>query len=91
MSHRWGGAPQQGWSLTCTDLLKVWSSRGLPYTDANKKKGVEWTEQNLSDYLEEQEVHSGTKMAFGGLKKAKIANEDYLLGFSHQVEIVKCI
>ena len=51
-------------------------AEGYSYTDANKKKGVEWTEQTMSDYLENPKKYiPGTKMAFGGLKKPKDRND----------------
>ncbi|KAI8672160.1 hypothetical protein LRP88_03323 [Fusarium phalaenopsidis] len=49
---------------------------GYAYTDANKQKGVEWNDQTLFDYLENPKKYiPGTKMAFGGLKKAKDRND----------------
>jgi len=48
---------------------------GFSYTDANKEKGVEWKEDTLFEYLENPKKYiPGTKMAFGGLKKAKDRN-----------------
>ena len=48
---------------------------GFSYTDANKDKGVEWKEDTLFEYLENPKKYiPGTKMAFGGLKKAKDRN-----------------
>ncbi|KAF8434673.1 cytochrome c-like domain-containing protein [Terfezia claveryi] len=49
---------------------------GYQYTDANKKKGVIWSENTLFDYLENPKKYiPGTKMAFGGLKKDKDRND----------------
>ncbi|VVT46728.1 uncharacterized protein SAPINGB_P001357 [Magnusiomyces paraingens] len=49
---------------------------GYSYTDANKKKGVLWDEETMSEYLENPKKYiPGTKMAFGGLKKAKDRND----------------
>ncbi|KAJ5643362.1 cytochrome c-like domain-containing protein [Penicillium longicatenatum] len=49
---------------------------GYSYTDANKGAGVEWTEDSLFKYLENpKKFIPGTKMAFGGLKKAKERND----------------
>lgn len=51
-------------------------AEGFGYTDANKKKGVVWSEQTMSDYLENPKKYiPGTKMAFGGLKKPKDRND----------------
>jgi len=49
---------------------------GFSYTDANKQKGVHWEEKTLFDYLENPKKYiPGTKMAFGGLKKASDRND----------------
>jgi len=49
---------------------------GFSYTDANKNKAVHWGEDTLFDYLENPKKYiPGTKMAFGGLKKAKDRND----------------
>jgi cytochrome c len=49
---------------------------GFSYTDANKSKGVVWTDATLFDYLENPKKYiPGTKMAFAGLKKAKDRND----------------
>ncbi|KAJ5647007.1 cytochrome c-like domain-containing protein [Penicillium lividum] len=49
---------------------------GYSYTDANKQAGVEWNDSTLFEYLENpKKFIPGTKMAFGGLKKAKERND----------------
>ncbi|KAJ5720500.1 cytochrome c-like domain-containing protein [Penicillium malachiteum] len=49
---------------------------GYSYTDANKQAGVHWNEESLFKYLENpKKFIPGTKMAFGGLKKAKERND----------------
>ncbi|EPZ32965.1 cytochrome c [Rozella allomycis CSF55] len=45
---------------------------GFAYSDANKNKGVTWTEEALFEYLENPKKYiPGTKMIFAGLKKAQ--------------------
>lgn len=49
---------------------KTGSVEGYQYTDANRSKGITWTEQTLFEYLENPKKYiPGTKMAFAGLKK----------------------
>ena len=49
---------------------------GFSYTDANKERAVHWDENTLFEYLENPKKYiPGTKMAFGGLKKAKDRND----------------
>ncbi|KAI9741236.1 MAG: iso-1-cytochrome c [Cirrosporium novae-zelandiae] len=55
---------------------KTGQVEGYSYTDANKKKGITWDEGSLFTYLENPKKYiPGTKMAFGGLKKAKDRND----------------
>jgi len=43
---------------------------GFTYTDANKKKGIIWSEETLDVYLTNPKKYiPGTKMVFAGLKK----------------------
>ncbi|KAF2859433.1 cytochrome c [Piedraia hortae CBS 480.64] len=52
------------------------SVEGFSYTDANKGANVVWKEDTLFEYLENPKKYiPGTKMAFGGLKKAKDRND----------------
>jgi cytochrome c len=55
---------------------KTGQVEGFSYTDANKSKGLTWDENTLFEYLENPKKYiPGTKMAFGGLKKAKDRND----------------
>jgi cytochrome c len=49
---------------------KTGSIEGYQYTDANRSKGITWSEETLFEYLENPKKYiPGTKMAFAGLKK----------------------
>ncbi|KAI8088887.1 cytochrome c-2 [Halteromyces radiatus] len=49
---------------------KTGQASGFNYTEANKKKGVIWSEETLFEYLLNPKAYiPGTKMAFPGLKK----------------------
>ncbi|KAI5200558.1 hypothetical protein E4T39_05666 [Aureobasidium subglaciale] len=55
---------------------KTGSVEGYSYSDANKGKGITWDNDTLFEYLENPKKYiPGTKMAFGGLKKAKDRND----------------
>lgn len=48
---------------------KAGSAPGYSYSDANKKSGITWTEEELDKYLTDpRAVVPGTKMIFAGLK-----------------------
>ncbi|CAD0084549.1 unnamed protein product [Aureobasidium vineae] len=55
---------------------KTGEVEGFAYSDANKQKGITWENDTLFEYLENPKKYiPGTKMAFGGLKKAKDRND----------------
>lgn len=71
-----GGANKVGPALHGLFGRHTGSVEGYSYTDANKKAGVTWDENTLFAYLENPKKYiPGTKMAFGGLKKAKDRND----------------
>ncbi|CRK14920.1 hypothetical protein BN1723_002089 [Verticillium longisporum] len=71
-----GGGNKIGPALHGLFGRKTGSVDGYSYTDANKQKGIEWNNDTLFEYLENPKKYiPGTKMAFGGLKKAKDRND----------------
>ncbi|KAI5856010.1 cytochrome c [Tricharina praecox] len=71
-----GGSSKTGPALHGLFGRKSGQVEGYSYTDANKQKGVEWNENTLFEYLENPKKYiPGTKMAFGGLKKANDRND----------------
>lgn len=65
-----GGKNKVGPNLHGLIGRKSGTAGGFSYSDANKNKGVVWTEQALFEYLENPKKYiPGTKMIFAGLKK----------------------
>ncbi|KAM9286936.1 LOW QUALITY PROTEIN: cytochrome c, somatic-like [Morus bassanus] len=49
---------------------RIGQAAGFSYSDANKNKGVVWSENTLKEYLENPKKYiAGTKMIFAGLQK----------------------
>jgi len=70
-----GGGNKVGPNLHGLFGRKTGQVEGFSYTEANIKKGVEWKEDTLFEYLENPKKYiPGTKMAFAGLKKDKDRN-----------------
>ena len=61
---------------------KAGSVEGYSYSDANKKSGITWTEEEFTKYIQDPKgVVPGTKMAFAGIKDPqKIKN---LIAYLH--------
>ncbi|GJJ78166.1 cytochrome c [Entomortierella parvispora] len=71
-----GGANKVGPNLHGLMGRASGKAAGFSYTEANKNKGVIWSDQTLFDYLENPKKYiPGTKMAFAGFKKPKERND----------------
>ncbi|XP_071950061.1 cytochrome c-like [Antedon mediterranea] len=64
------GKHKQGPNLKGMYGRKTGQAAGFSYTDANKNKGITWSEETLWEYLYNPKKYiPGTKMVFAGLKK----------------------
>ena len=67
-----GGKHKVGPNLNGIVGRKSGQAAGFAYSDANKNKGVIWTDDALFEYLENPKKYiPGTKMVFAGIKKAE--------------------
>ncbi|KAK5997325.1 Cytochrome c [Cladobotryum mycophilum] len=70
-----GGAHGTGPNLHGLFGRTTGSAPGYAYSDGNKKAGVTWSDETLFTYLENpKKFIPGTKMAYGGMKKAEDRN-----------------
>ncbi|KAM9284587.1 cytochrome c, somatic-like [Cariama cristata] len=64
------GKHKTGQNLWCSFGHRTGQAAGFSYSDANKNKGVVWSENSLTEYLENPKKYiPGTKIIFAGIKK----------------------